>query len=162
MAGSCNVNPFSLRLMQYKGEKGSLIPLLQAAQDHYGYIPESAVDQISSVTGTPVADIYGIVTFYAQFRLTPLGRYVIRVCEGTSCHVNGAKMIMQTVQDEAGIEVDQTDDRGLFTLISVACIGCCSLAPVIMVNNETHGRLNPSRVRKVVRGYRKESKKEGA
>jgi len=161
MDGACNVNPFSLRLMQYKGEKGSLIPLLQAAQDHYGYIPESAVDQISSVTGTPVADIYGIVTFYAQFRLTPLGRYVIRVCEGTSCHVNGAKMIMQTVQDEAGIEVDQTDDKGLFTLISVACIGCCSLAPVIMVNNETHGRLNPARVRKVVRGYRKEAKKEG-
>jgi NADH-quinone oxidoreductase subunit E len=160
-AAASNVNPFNSRLMQFKGERGSIIPLLQAAQDHYGYIPESAVNQLSAVTGIPVADIYGIITFYAQFRLQPMGRYVIKVCEGTSCHVNGAKMIMQTIQDELGIDTDETDERGYFTLLSVACIGCCSLAPVIMVNDGTHGRLTPAKVRKVVKRYRKEAKMAG-
>jgi len=159
-AAACNINPFNQKLVQYKGEPGMLIPLLQSAQNHYGYIPESAVNQISSVTGVPVADIYGIVTFYAQFRLQPMGKYVIRVCEGTSCHVNNAKMIMQTIQDELGIDTDETDEKGYFTLLSVACIGCCSLAPVIMVNNDTYGRLTPAKVRKVARNYRREAKKE--
>lgn len=160
MNAACDINPFNLKLMQHKGERGSLIPMLQMAQDHFGYIPESAVNQISSVTGVPVADIYGIVTFYAQFRLQPMGQYVIRVCEGTSCHVNNANMIMQTIQDELSVETGETDPKGHFTLLSVACIGCCSLAPVIMVNNDTHGRLAPSKVRKVLRGYRREAKKK--
>jgi NADH-quinone oxidoreductase subunit E len=160
MNAACDINPFNLKLMQHKGERGALIPMLQMAQDHFGYIPESAINQISSVTGVPVADIYGIITFYAQFRLHPMGQYVIRVCEGTSCHVNNAKMIMQTIQDELSVETGETDAKGHFTLLSVACIGCCSLAPVIMVNSDTHGRLAPSKVRKVLRGYRREAKKK--
>jgi NADH-quinone oxidoreductase subunit E len=154
-------NLFEQKLNEYKGVRGALIPMLQAAQDCFGYVPEEAIRRISAVTKVPVADIFGIVTFYAQFRLQPLGKYVIKVCEGTSCHVNGAKMIMQTMQDELSIDTDETDKDGLFTLLSVACIGCCSLAPVIMVNQGTHGRLTPASVRKVIRGYRREGKKGG-
>ncbi len=159
-AAASTTSLFEQKLVQYQGIRGAMIPMLQAAQDCFGYIPEEAINRISAVTRVPVADIYGIVTFYAQFRLQPMGKFVLKVCEGTSCHVNGAKMIMQTVQDELSIYTNETDKDGLFTLLSVACIGCCSLAPVIMVNQGTHGRLTPANVRKVVRGYRREGKKE--
>ena len=160
MDASSSAGPFDHKLSTYSGEPGALIPLLQAAQDQYGYVPEEAINRISSVTGVPVADIFGIVTFYAQFRLQPMGKYVIRVCEGTSCHVNGAKLIMQTMQDDLGIDTDETDEKGFFTLLSVACIGCCSLAPVIMVGDGTHGRLTPAKLRKVMRKYKREAKQK--
>jgi len=152
---------FEEKLKEYSGVRGAIIPMLQAAQDAFGYVPEDAIKRISEVTGVPEADIFGIVTFYAQFRLQPMGKYVIRVCEGTSCHVNGAKMIMQTIQDELSIETGETDKDGLFTLLSVACIGCCSLAPVIMVNSDTHGRLTPATVRRIVKNYRRIGKEGG-
>ena len=100
-----------------------------------------------------------MITFYSQFRLQPMGKYVVRVCAGTACHVSGAKEIRESVQDELGIEVGGTTEDGLFTLFTVACIGCCSLAPVMMVNDNTHGRLTPAAARKVIRDYRRSAKK---
>lgn len=146
---------FSYRLWRYDGAPGELIPLLQSAQDHFGYIPRRAISYISSVTGIPESEVYGVITFYSQFRLQPMGKYVIRACDGTACHVSGSRMIIDSIEDELGIEVGGTTDDGLFTLNTVACIGCCSLAPVIMINEETHGRLTPAAVRKLLRGYRR-------
>ncbi|MBD3235137.1 MAG: NADH-quinone oxidoreductase subunit NuoE [Candidatus Eisenbacteria bacterium] len=153
---------FAYRLWRYDGAPGELIPLLQSAQDHFGYIPRRAIKYISEVTSVPESTIYGVITFYSQFRLQPMGRYVIRVCAGTACHVSGAKLLIETVQDELGIEVGDTTADGLFTLFTVACLGCCSLAPVMMINDETHGRLSPPGVRKILRGVRREARSKGA
>lgn len=152
--------PFNVDLWKYDGQAGALIPLLQSAQDTYGYISEKAIDYISHVTGIPSSDIYGVVTFYAQFRTKPLGKYVIKVCNGTACHVNGAKSITDTINDELNIDYDETSDEGAFSLLSVACIGCCSLAPVITINEETYGRLTPAKLRKILRSYKQKVKKE--
>lgn len=146
---------FGYRLWRYDGAPGELIPLLQSAQDHFGYIPRRAISYISSVTGIPESEVYGVITFYSQFRLQPMGRYVIRACAGTACHVSGSKFIIETIQDELGIEVEGTTEDGLFTLFTVACIGCCSLSPVIMINEETHGKLTPASLRKLLRQYRR-------
>ncbi|UCE24205.1 MAG: NADH-quinone oxidoreductase subunit NuoE [Candidatus Zixiibacteriota bacterium] len=151
---------FNVDLWKYDGQAGALIPLLQSAQDTYGYISEKAIDYISHITGIPSADIYGVVTFYAQFRTKPLGKYVIKVCNGTACHVNGAKNITDTINDELNIDYEETSDDGSFSLLSVACIGCCSLAPVILINDETYGRLTPAKLRKVLRSYKQRVKKE--
>lgn len=155
-----NLKNFNVDLWKYDGQAGALIPLLQSAQDTYGYISEKAIDYISHITGIPSADIYGVVTFYAQFRTKPLGRYVIKVCNGTACHVNGAKTITDTINDELNIDYDETSDDGSFSLLSVACIGCCSLAPVIVINDETYGRLTPAKLRKILRTYKNKAKKE--
>ncbi len=149
-----NFPAFNVALWEYGGESGTLIPLLQSAQDTYGYIPESAINYISKITGIPPADIYGVVTFYAQFRLKPIGKYVIKICNGTACHVNNAKKINEAIEEELGIKYDETTEDGLFTYQSVACLGCCSLSPVIMINNETYGRLTPQKVKKILRDYK--------
>jgi NADH-quinone oxidoreductase subunit E len=151
---------FNVDLWKYDGQEGALIPLLQSAQDTYGYISEKAIDYISHITGIPAAEIYGVVTFYAQFRTKPLGKYVVKVCNGTACHVNGAKTIGDTITDELGIDYDETSDDNNFSLLSVACIGCCSLAPVILINDETYGRLTTAKLRKVVKSYKRKAKEE--
>jgi NADH-quinone oxidoreductase subunit E len=148
-------NDFRYRLWRYDGAPGELIPLLQSAQDHFGYIPRRAISYIAEVTGIPESEVYGVITFYSQFRLQPMGKYVIRACAGTACHVSSADMIRETIEDELGIEVGGTTEDGLFTLNTVACIGCCSLAPVIMIDDDTHGRLTPASVRKLLRSYRR-------
>jgi len=148
---------FGRMLWRHRGEPGMLIPLLQAAQDSYGYIPPLALEQISEVTGIPSAEIYGVITFYKQFRLKPLGRHLIRLCKGTACHVIGAEMIAQTVADELRIPPDETTNDGLFTFTVVACLGCCSLAPVLMIDEQTFGRMTPQKVRKLLRQYRREA-----
>ena len=150
--------PFNIELWKYDGHAGALIPLLQSAQDTYGYVSEKAIDYISHVTGIPAADIYGVVTFYAQFRTRPLGKNIIKVCNGTACHVNGAKMVYDTIQDELNITYDETTEDGNFSLLSVACIGCCSLAPVITVNGETFGRLESNKLRKIIRDFKRRAK----
>ncbi len=157
---SDNFKPFNVDLWKYDGQEGALIPLLQSAQDTYGYISEKAIDYISHITGIPAADIYGVVTFYAQFRTKPLGKYVVKVCNGTACHVNGAKPIGDTITDELNIDYDETSDDGKFSLLSVACIGCCSLAPVILINDETYGRLTSPKLRKILRQYKRKVKEE--
>ncbi len=145
---------FKVDLWNYEGEKGALIPLLQAAQDTYGFIPETAIDQISEIVGIPAAEIYGVITFYSQFRLKPLGKYLIKICDGTACHVNGSERIASTIEDELQISGNDTTEDGLFTLQKVACLGCCSLSPVIMINDETFGRLTPKKVQQLLKEYK--------
>ncbi|MBN1408276.1 MAG: NADH-quinone oxidoreductase subunit NuoE [Calditrichaceae bacterium] len=144
---------FKIDLLKKEDKKGSLIPLLQSAQDSYGYIPESSIHYISEIIGIPAAEIYGVITFYSQFRLKPLGENIIKICQGTACHVNGAKNILKTIQNELGISVDETTEDGKFSLVSVACIGCCSLAPVMMINDETYGRLTPKKIPSILKLY---------
>ncbi|MEK6778912.1 MAG: NADH-quinone oxidoreductase subunit NuoE [Candidatus Deferrimicrobiota bacterium] len=151
------VPAFGRMLWRHSGEPGMLIPLLQAAQDSYGYVPPLAIEQIAEATRIPASEVFGVITFYKQFRLRPLGEHIIRVCKGTACHVLGAEMIAQTVGDELGIIRDETSEDGLFTFIEVACIGCCSLAPVVMIDDQAFGRLTPQKLRGVLRRYRKKA-----
>jgi NADH-quinone oxidoreductase subunit E len=149
---------FKIDLINKRHQPGSLIPLLQSAQNSYGYIPEKIIDYISELVGIPQAEIYGVITFYAQFRLKPIGKNLIRICEGTACHVNGAKSVLSVLQDEIGISIGETTDDGIFSLVSVACLGCCSLAPVMMINDETFGNLDQNKVKKAVAKYSKAEK----
>ena len=135
--------------------KGRLIPLLQETQAEHGYIPRELIPGIARETGVAEAEIFGVITFYSQFRLKPMGKYVVRVCAGTACHVSGGHTILEVIEDELGVKVGETTEDGLFTLFTVACIGCCSLAPVIMINEDTHGKLTAASVRKLFKGIRR-------
>lgn len=148
-------DPFQEALDATKGGHADLIPLLQTAQEAYGYVPTSAMEAISAVTGVPVAEIYGVVTFYRQFRLTPQGKHVVKVCNGTACHVNGSSRLEATLEEVLNVRRGETDKEGLFTLESVNCVGCCSLAPVVMINEETYGSLTPRKVTALVKLMRK-------
>lgn len=148
-----DIKSFKFDLLIRQKENGALIPLLQSAQDSYGYIPEIAVHYISEILGIPAAEIYGVITFYSQFRTRPLGKYIIKLCEGTACHVNGAREILNTLKNELGISVGETSDCGRFTLQTVFCLGCCSLSPVMMINDKTYGSLNPKKAKKILAQY---------
>ena len=145
---------FKAELWKYQGEMGALIPLLQSAQEAYGYIPESAIDHISEVVEIPAAEIYGVITFYSQFRLKPMGKNIIKICDGTACHVNASTGILRALVDELQIGNDETTEDGLFTLQKVACLGCCSLSPVMMINEDTFGRLTPKKVKELLKEFR--------
>jgi NADH-quinone oxidoreductase subunit E len=134
--------------------ESALIPLLQRLQDVYGYLPQDVILRLAERTGLFVSQIMGVITFYAQFRLKPVGKNIVKVCFGTACHVIGAENIADAICRELGIELGGTTEDRLFTVESVACLGCCSLAPVIMINTETHGRLTPDTARNVIREYR--------
>ena len=155
--GGNGFSSFKVELWKYQGEMGALIPLLQSAQETYGYVPESAIDHISEIVGIPAADIYGVVTFYSQFRLKPMGKNIIKICDGTACHVNASTGILKTVEDELRVDGDETTEDGLFTLQKVACLGCCSLSPVIMINDETYGKLTPKKVTQLLKESRENS-----
>ena len=138
-------------LEKYAKVPGSLITILQQTQDIYGYLSMDAINYISEKTGIMPAKIYGVATFYAQFRLQPIGKYLIMLCQGTACHVNGSQMIEQAIVEELGIHDGETTSDGLFTLKDVACLGCCSLSPVMMINDETYGTLTPEKTKKILR-----------
>ena len=143
---------------RYKGKQGNLIPLLQGAQNIYGYIPKLVFDKISLETGLKKNDLYGVATFYAQFRLLPVGKVVVRVCHGTACHVQNAIKITEDIQTFLNVKDGETTEDRLFTLESVACLGCCSLAPCMMIGEETFGKLNGKKAVDVIKGIkRKES-----
>lgn len=147
-------------LDEFKGKKGSLISILQKTQEIYGYLPLSVLKYIAEKTGNKKATIYGVATFYTQFRLNPVGKYLILQCQGTACHVNGSKEVSTAICEELGISPGETTKDGMFTLEDVACLGCCSLAPVMMINGEAYGKLTPSKAIAIIRDiYKKE--KEG-
>lgn len=137
-------------------EQGAVIPVLQEIQDTYGYVPPAAIQRIADNMNVPASEIYGIVTFYAQFRLEPLGKYLIKVCHGTACHLCGADMVALTLAQAIGAREGETSEDGLFTVERVACLGCCSLAPVMMVNGEAYGRLTPEGIGKIINEFRKQ------
>jgi len=137
-------------------EPGAVIPVLQEIQDTYGYVPPVAIQRIADNMNVPVSEVFGIVTFYAQFRLQPLGKNLIKVCHGTACHLCGAEMVAERLAQVTGAKEGETSQDGRFTIERVACLGCCSLAPCVMVNGETHGRLTPEAVDKIVAQIRKQ------
>ena len=126
---------------RWRETRGAIIPLLQETQKLYGYLPQEAMGEIARATGRSPAEIYGVATFYAQFRFQPQGRHVIKVCHGTACHVSGAELLDLAIENRLGITAGQTTPDGRFSVERVACLGCCSLAPVVMVDDEVHGRL---------------------
>ena len=155
----CNHEHVDLSLLSevlehYAPIKGSLITILQKTQDIYGYVPMDAVYHIAEKTGLTPAKVLGVATFYSQFRFTAVGKYLIMVCKGTACYVNGAERIIDAISEELGIGNNETTEDGLFSLSIVSCLGCCSLAPVMMINEDTYGSLTPDKVRKILRDIR--------
>ena len=140
-------------ISRYRDENGPLIPILQEAQGVYGYLPAHVLKYISKAMRIPLAKIYGVVTFYSQFRLTPVGRNLINVCLGTACHVRGGAKILETMEKTLNIKDGATTEDGRYTLEIVACIGACGLAPVISINNEVHGRLSPESLAGILAKY---------
>ncbi len=131
-------------------KRGQLIPLLQEIQGRFGYLPEEEMVKIAELCRVTESKVFGAASFYAQFRFTPIGRNRVMVCRGTACHVQGAPQIMETIERELSIKEGQTTPDLEYTLESVACIGCCALAPCIMINNkDVHGRLTPQKVTEI-------------
>lgn len=136
------------------------IPILQDIQEHYGYLPREALQYLANKTQCTRSQIYGVVTFYSQFRLNPVGKHMIRVCHGTACHVQGAERISQSVSDLLNIQDGETTEDGLFTLEKVACLGCCSLSPVIMIDDTVYGKLTRAQVQKILKRQMQQEKAE--
>lgn len=137
----------------YLGKKEMVIPVLQKVQDHFGYLPRPAMEQVSQRMRIPLSRLYGVATFYAQFKMKPRGRYIIRVCKGTACHIQGSPKIAGRIEDLLGIESGETTEDLRFTLEEVACIGACALAPVIMINDDPHGRLTLDKIEEILDSY---------
>ena len=146
------IEAFRTLLEEWRSVKGNVIPLLQKTQDIYGYLPEEAMREIAGVTGRSPAEIYGVATFYAQFRFTPMGKHVMKVCHGTACHVQGADSLDTVVENRLGVAPGNTTADGEFTIERVACLGCCSLAPVVMIDGEVYGRLTGDKLGRIVAG----------
>jgi NADH-quinone oxidoreductase E subunit len=136
-------------------DKSNLIALLQDVQEVYGYLPEGALQEVADFVGMPLSRVYGVATFYNQFRLTPLGENVIRVCRGTACHVNNSANILFAIETALNVKAGQTTRDKKFTLETVACIGACSIAPVITVNDDYHGRISVKDVPNIIKKYQK-------
>ncbi len=143
-------------LGEHKDRAGALIPVLQEVQKAYGYLPQEVIEKIAWDLNLPLSQVFGVVTFYSQFRLEPHGEHTIRVCQGTACHVGGAREIMDAIGSKLDVANGGTTADRKFTLEGVACLGCCSLAPVIMIDDEAHGRLTPQKATKIVRRFKKE------
>ncbi len=143
-------------ISKYKGKKGSLIPLLQATQDAMGYVSKAAFHYLSEQTSYSVSELYGVATFYSQFRLKKAGKHIIKVCHGTACHVQNASALSDALREELNVEDGETDEDGLFTLEAVACLGCCSLAPVMMIGEETYGKLDGAKAVKIIKAIRRQ------
>ena len=138
--------------------KEKTIPILQEIQKKKGYIPEDLLNKVAEITGIPESQFYGVATFYSQFRFTPLGKYLIKVCNGTACFVSGADIIYDTLSELLNVSSGETTEDGLFTLETVACLGCCSLAPVVMINDRVYGKQSVDSIRKLIAKIREDEK----
>lgn len=141
-------------IKKYKGKKGNMIPLLQGTQEIFGFVPRVAFEKIAAETGLELSEMYGVATFYAQFRLNPVGKHIIRVCHGTACHVQNAKEITEALEEMLKVKDGETTEDRFYTLESVACLGCCSLAPVMMIGDQTYGKLTGNEAVKIVKNIR--------
>ena len=144
-------------LDKHAGEKGVLIPILQEVQDVYGFVPEEAADAVAEGTGIYRSQVYGVLTFYTQFHLSPRGRHIIRACAGTACHVKGGKQVILRMENELGVSHGGTTEDLVFSFEEVACIGACALAPIIMIDDEPFGNLDPNEAEKVIKKFRKKA-----
>ena len=131
-------------------KSSSLIPLLQKVQAEHGYLPHEELERLSHELNVPLSRIYGVATFFTQFRFTPLGKYVVKICHGTACHVNGAEQISEAITGKVGVKEGETTKDQEITLERVACLGCCSLSPVIMVNGKVFGNLDGKKAVKII------------
>lgn len=142
---------------RFSGREDELIPILQCVQRELGFLPEQALLQIARITRLPAARVFGTATFYAQFRLQPVGKYMIRVCRGTACHVKGSDRILEDIQDHLQIAPGGTTVDGLFTLETVACFGSCALAPIVVINDSVYGNTDRSKALKLLDDIRESS-----
>jgi NADH-quinone oxidoreductase subunit E len=136
--------PLDKVLEEYAGQKGAIIPILQHTQEAYGYLPKEVLQEISKRTGIPVSKLLGVATFYAQFRLNRRGKHLIRICDGTACHVRGASKCIETVEKELDVPAGGTSEDYEYTMEIVYCLGSCGLAPVAVVDDKVYGRLTPN------------------
>lgn len=130
------------------------IPLLQEIQRRHSYLPQDLVEAVSAETGIPVSNLFGVATFYSQFRFKPQGKYLIRVCHGTACHVAGSDIISAVIGQELGIEEGDTTPDKLFSFEKVACLGCCALAPVVMIGDKIYAKLTSSKIKAAIKEYK--------
>lgn len=137
-------------LSQYEGESSNLISILQAAQERFGYLPKEVMQGVAKFLRLPESTVYGVSTFYAQFKLTPSGKKIVKVCRGTACHVRGADRILQEFERKLGIKPGETTDDLENSLETIACFGSCALAPVVVINKTVYGRMTPSKVRQIL------------
>jgi len=137
--------------------KGMLIPLLQDVQNVYGYVPEEAANMVADELGLYRSQVYGVLTFYTQFHLSPRGKHIIRACSGTACHVRGGKTVISKLESMLGVEHGGTTEDMLASFEKVACLGACGLAPVIMVDNDAHGQVDPSSTERIINHLREMS-----
>ncbi|UCH42850.1 MAG: NADH-quinone oxidoreductase subunit NuoE [Dehalococcoidales bacterium] len=140
-------------LAPYRGQRGATIPVLQKVQEKLGYLPEEAISEIASFLGMSKSEIYGVATFYAQFRFERQGEHTIRVCQGTACYVQGGRRVLDTVQQITGIQPGGTTEDYKFSLEKVACFGSCALAPVMVVDKEVFGRMTQAKAREILAQY---------
>ncbi len=141
----------------YKGEKWGLIPLLQEIQEAVGYVPPETIEPISEALHLFPSQVQGVISFYAGFSLEPKGKYVVRVCRGTACHVKGGRSILRLMKKELDLEENETSEDYRFTLETVACLGACFLAPTMMVNRTYYGKLSPTKVSSLLAQFKKQS-----
>ena len=142
-------------LVELEGERSNLIKGLQLVQKHEGYISDEAICAVSKYFSVPVVEAEGVLSFYAQFKRKKPGKYQVLICDGTACHIKGTPLIQAWVSQELGIEDGDTDKEGLFSLETVACLGCCSLAPVLSVNGKVFGKLDRKATLKILKEYKK-------
>jgi len=140
-------------IAKYKGTKGATMPVLQQAQEIYGYLPEEVQIMIAEGLGIPLSEVYGVVSFYTQFSLNPKGKYVISICMGTACYVKGSGDILARVEKVLGVKAGDITPDGLFSIDATRCLGCCGLAPVMVINEEVYGRLVPDDVDGILKKY---------
>jgi NADH:ubiquinone oxidoreductase subunit E len=147
------VNQLNAIIKKHKGKPGGLIPVLEEAQVALEFLPISVQKKIAEGLNLPLSRVYGVVTFYSFFTMTPRGKHTVRVCLGTACYVRGGKAISDALKKEFGIEEGETTPDRMFTLETVRCLGACGLGPVIVVNEDVHGRVKPSKVKEILSQY---------
>ncbi len=151
-----DVNKIKEICSSFNNEPQELINVLHKCQEHFGYLPAEVQEVISNELVVPVAKIYGVVTFYSFFTMTPKGKHPVSICMGTACYVRGAEKVLDEFKKELGLQVGQTSTDGKFSLSSLRCVGACGLAPVVMVGDKTYGRVAPDDVRNILKEYEKE------
>jgi NADH-quinone oxidoreductase subunit E len=147
-------------LEKQRREKNGLIPILLEIQKEFGYLPKEAMKRTAEFLGMKPVDVWGVATFFNQFRLTPLGKNHFKVCMGTACHLAGGRLVLEALERELNIKVGETSADGYFSLERVACIGCCMLAPVMVIKDKIHPKMSPFKVEESLIPYRQESKVE--
>ncbi len=149
-------------IITLKEKPGALIPVLQATQSLFGYIPNEAILKISEILNEPLSKIFGVITFYSFFSLKPRGKYLIRVCMGTACYVQGANEVLTALKQQLGVDIGETTEDKIFTLDIGRCFGACGLAPIIMVNDDVHQWIKSSDVAKIIKNYRRQEQPKTA